>query len=188
MFDLHINRDFFDADTCRELIGELRHSQASSALTYGKAEAGLVDERVRKVTRIRPSRQTIEKVTSRLGNYRASIENHFGIKLSDCEEPQFLCYRVGDFFVAHQDGNTGLTRLESESRRVSITIFLNSQADGSEDGSYGGGALKFSDLKSPEVFELTGESGMLVAFRSEITHEVLPVTHGERFAIVSWYR
>jgi predicted 2-oxoglutarate/Fe(II)-dependent dioxygenase YbiX len=30
--------------------------------------------------------------------------------------------------------------------------------------------------------------GSLVAFRSETTHEVIPVTHGERFTVVSWYR
>ena len=32
------------------------------------------------------------------------------------------------------------------------------------------------------------EPGTLVAFRSETTHEVTPVTHGERFSIASWYR
>jgi predicted 2-oxoglutarate/Fe(II)-dependent dioxygenase YbiX len=33
-----------------------------------------------------------------------------------------------------------------------------------------------------------GEPGTLVAFRSETTHEVTPVTHGQRYTIVSWYR
>jgi predicted 2-oxoglutarate/Fe(II)-dependent dioxygenase YbiX len=28
---------------------------------------------------------------------------------------------------------------------------------------------------------------MLLAFRPELPHEVTPVTHGERFTIVSWY-
>ena len=31
-------------------------------------------------------------------------------------------------------------------------------------------------------------AGSLAAFRSETTHEVLPVEHGERFTIVSWFR
>jgi predicted 2-oxoglutarate/Fe(II)-dependent dioxygenase YbiX len=30
--------------------------------------------------------------------------------------------------------------------------------------------------------------GTLVAFPSETTHEVTPITHGERLSIVSWYR
>jgi SM-20-related protein len=32
-----------------------------------------------------------------------------------------------------------------------------------------------------------GEPGLLVAFRSDTVHEVLPVTHGERFTVVSWF-
>jgi SM-20-related protein len=30
--------------------------------------------------------------------------------------------------------------------------------------------------------------GTLVAYRAETTHEVTPVTHGERFTIASWFR
>jgi len=33
-----------------------------------------------------------------------------------------------------------------------------------------------------------GEAGTLVAFPSETTHEVTPVTSGERFSIASWYK
>jgi predicted 2-oxoglutarate/Fe(II)-dependent dioxygenase YbiX len=35
---------------------------------------------------------------------------------------------------------------------------------------------------------MVGEPGMLIAFRAETTHEITPVTHGERYSIVSWYR
>jgi SM-20-related protein len=31
------------------------------------------------------------------------------------------------------------------------------------------------------------EAGLLIAFRSEMLHEVEPVTSGERVTIVSWY-
>lgn len=187
-FDLHLRHGFFDAETCRTLVAEMRASPSGPALTYGKADSGLVDEKVRKVTRINPSLHTVESVITRLSDYRPTIEAHFGINLSACEEPQFLCYQTGDFFVAHQDGNTGLTRLATESRRVSVTIFLNRPAGESEEESYSGGSLKFSEWRSGEEFTLAGETGMLVAFRSELTHEVLPVTQGERYAIVSWYR
>jgi predicted 2-oxoglutarate/Fe(II)-dependent dioxygenase YbiX len=30
--------------------------------------------------------------------------------------------------------------------------------------------------------------GTLICFRAETTHEVLPVTRGERVSIVSWFR
>ena len=92
------------------------------------------------------------------------------------------------FLFAHQDGNTGLVSLGSEaSRRVSVSVFLNRQSEVSEGDAYGGGSLVFSDWRLKEKLELAGEAGTLVAFRSETTHEVIPVTHGERYSIVSWY-
>lgn len=101
-------------------------------------------------------------------------------------------YNVGDFFVAHQDGNTGMLRLDTDAtRKISITIFLNAQSSAQISGSYCGGSLKFSDYRAvPEYreFDLPAEHGLLVAFRSETTHEITPITHGERYAVVSWFR
>jgi SM-20-related protein len=135
-----------------------------------------------------PSKETVEFVTRRLIDNRQKVGAHFGISLSSCEEPQLLRYRVGDFFVAHQDGNTRLVRLDTDrSRRVSVSIFLNRQSETPEADGYCGGSLVFSDWRADKEFRLTGETGTLVAFRSETTHEVVPVTHGERYAIVSWY-
>ena len=105
------------------------------------------------------------------------------MSLNECEEPQFLRYRAGDFFVAHQDGNTGLINLESDRlRRVSVTVLLNDHTD------YEGGALVFSDYRTGKRVEFAGEAGTLLAFRSETTHEVTPVKSGERYSIVTWFR
>jgi SM-20-related protein len=187
-FDIHLGRGFFDGETCRGLITELRRSPTVPAVTYGQGDAGSVNERVRKVERLMPTKETVEHVTRRLIDYRQKVEEHFGISLSGCEEPQFLRYRVGDFFVAHQDGNTGLVRLETDrSRRISISIFLNRQSETPEPDAHCGGSLVFSDWRADRELRLTGETGTLVAFRAETTHEVIPVTHGERYAIVSWY-
>ena len=187
-FDLYLVRNFFDAETCRELTAEIRSSPASPAVTYGQEHVGVVNERVRKLARAQPSARTVALVAQRLMDRRGKVVEYFGIDLNSCEEPQFLCYRTGDFFVAHQDGNTGLVSLYTdESRRVSVSIFLNRQTDTPESNSYCGGSLVFSDWRLNKTFELAGEAGTLVAFRSEITHEVMPVTHGERYSIVSWY-
>jgi SM-20-related protein len=187
-FDLYLVRDFFDVETCRELIAEMRSSPANPAVTYGQGSSGEVNEAVRKVARVQPSEKTITLVAQRLTDHRESVAARFGVGLSRCEEPQFLCYRTGDFFVAHQDGNTGLVSLDSDKlRQISVSIFLNRQSEVSEADAYGGGSLVFSDWRSNKKFELAGEAGTLVAFRSEVTHEVIPVTHGERYAIVSWY-
>jgi len=187
-FDLYLVKDVFDTDTCRELIAEMQSSPINPAVTYGHTGSGVVDERVRKVAQVRPSEEFVAQVRQRLIDDRESVADHFGINLSSCEEPQFLCYRTGDFFVAHQDGNTGLVNLDTDkSRRVSVSIFLNHQSDVPDGDSYCGGSLVFSDWRSNDKFSLAGEAGTLVAFRSELTHEVIPVTHGERYSIVSWY-
>jgi SM-20-related protein len=118
----------------------------------------------------------------------SAAEAHFGSGLKELEEPQFLRYEAGDYFVAHQDGNTGMLRSEQEERKVSAVIFLNSQSEAPGPGTYGGGSLLFHPRGAAEPFRLTAEGGTLVAFRAETTHEVEPVTHGERFTIACWYR
>ena len=186
-FDLYILKNFFDVATSRELIAEMRRCATAPALTYGKGDAA-VDERVRRVRQVSISPERASFVARRLEDERGPIAEHFGIKLSNFEAPQFLIYRVGDFFVAHQDGNTGLVNLDTDrTRRISVSIFLNNQSVAPEPDTYGGGALVFSDWRCGKRHEVYGEAGILIGFRSELTHEVTPVTHGDRFAIVSWY-
>jgi SM-20-related protein len=191
LFNLYLVRDFFYARTCGEIIAELCRAQNQPATVYGRGESGSVDERVRKAARLIPSSETVELVRRRLLECRGEVEAHFGISLSGCEEPQFLSYGVGDFFVAHQDGNTGLLRSDREQwRKISLVIFLNPQSETPEAGSYGGGSLVFSEWRpgrSHGEFRFSGEAGTLVAFPSETTHEVIPVTEGVRYSIASWF-
>jgi SM-20-related protein len=190
-FDLYLIRSFFDEGGTDELLEEMRRAPGAPATVYGRGDSGAVDDRVRKVTRLRLSAETVGHVSRRLAECRAQIGEHFRIGLTLCEEPQFLCYRPGDFFVAHQDGNTGLIRSEREqSRKISIVIFLNRQSAAPEPDAYCGGSLVFSDWhpgRRRADLTVPAEAGTLVAFRSEVTHEVTPVTHGERYSIVSWY-
>src|SRR5688572_17633384 len=190
-FDLYTIRDFLDAEACAEVLAEMRRAPVGAATVYGRGASGAVDERVRKAARLAPSGETVERVRQRLSEHLAEVGEHFGLRLGACEEPQFLRYRVGDFFVAHQDGNTGMLLSEREQRRkVSVVVFLNRRAEAPAAGAYGGGALVFSDWRGGGgrvELPFNGEPGTLVAFRSETTHEVLPVTHGERFTIASWY-
>ena len=190
-FNLHLVKGFLDARECDEMITELSRVPEDLATVYGLGASGSVDERVRKTMRLIPSAETVELVTRRLSMVRQEIGTHFGINLKSCEDPQFLRYRPGDFFVAHQDGNTGLVQSEREqSRKISIVIFLNRQSESSEVGSYGGGSLVFTEWRYDRIrgqYALAGEAGMLVAFPSETTHEVVPITRGDRYSIASWF-
>lgn len=171
---------FLDAASCAAIIDELRTADHAAAKTYGSSHA--VDVRVRKTTRVNPSDATRALIERLLREAMPSIASHFGIAVADLEEPQFLGYHPGDFFVAHQDGNTGMIRFdETNPRRISTVLFL------SEPSAYAGGALVFHHSFEDRE-PVTPPAGTLVAFRAETTHEVTMVREGERYTIVSWYR
>ena len=186
--DLFVERGLFEAATLAEVCAAVRASGGKPATVYGRGDVGAVDERMRRTTRVSPPAE-IEELVKRLLLARAgAVEDYFGLRLGGLEEPQFLRYVEGDYFVTHQDGNTGLLRSEREDRKVSAIIFLNSQTETSAPGTYGGGSLVFHPRGTPEPVRFAGEAGTLVLFRAETTHEVEPVTRGERFTIASWYR
>ena len=190
-FNLYLNQGWFEAGECAALLAELSRAPEAPATVYGRADAGAVDARTRKVARLMPTPQTVETVTQRLLDTRETLSAHFRIPLTRCEEPQFLRYREGDFFVAHQDGNTGMLMGDREqSRKISAVIFLCRQSGTPEAGAYGGGSLVFSEWRAgrtPGRYGLAGEPGLLVAFPADTTHEVAPVTWGDRFSIVTWF-
>ena len=190
-FNLYVIKEFLEARACNKIINELSGVSHSPATVYGNDHAGSVDDRVRKTIRLIPESETLELVNMRLSELRSEVGNHFGIRLDRFEDPQFLRYCVGDFFVAHQDGNTGLLLSEREQfRKISVVVFLNQEAEAPESGLFCGGSLVFTEWRAGRTmgqYRLIPEQGMLVAFPSELTHEVMPVTCGERYSIVSWY-
>jgi SM-20-related protein len=181
---------FLGTSTRQEILRELESAGSARAKVYGPQPGGGVDARVRSADRLAVSSTIRELVMDSLLKAQGTIEHHFGITFTSCEEPQFLRYRTGDFFVAHQDGNTALIRDESTHRRISVVVFLNSTSIEPREGTYGGGSLvfhgRYPDFDQRYVVPAT--AGALIAFPSETTHEVTPVTHGERYTIVSWYR
>ena len=184
--DLFVVPQFFERPLCDAITNELKTAAGRAATIYGTASSGTIDELVRRTVRVKPSPETVDLIVQKLVACKDAVEKHFDVTLNECEEPQFLRYRTGDFFVAHQDGNTGLMRLDSERRRISTVIFLSRESQAPEPDAFCGGSLVFSDLRNS--FHMPSEPGTLVAFRSETTHEVTPVTHGERYSIASWYR
>jgi SM-20-related protein len=164
-FHLFLLRDFLDPDSCASLRAELAAAPSTRAPVYIAGTEGTVHESVRKTTSLHPSDETIARLRERLFRHKPALERHFGTSLTDCERPQFLRYQTGDFD-------------HLRARRISIVVFLND--------AYSGGALTFYDRAT--TFALTGETGLMVAFRAETFHEVLPVTSGERFTVISWFR
>jgi SM-20-related protein len=185
--DVFTIKQFFEPVLCDAIVGEMKATEGSAAIVYGRNTSGSIDSNVRNTLRVVPSSETIKLVTRRLLSCKSAVGKHFGVSINECENPQFLRYREGDFFVAHQDGNTGLLRLETELRLISTVIFLSRESEIPGPDVHCGGSLVFSSLRAPS-FHMVAQPGTLVAFRSETTHEVTRVTHGERFSIASWYR
>lgn len=184
---LEIN-DLLTGSICDALRAELLAASGAPATVSGAASA--VQPLMRRVTRATVPAATRARVTTLLMARKAELERHFGLALSSCEEPQFVRYQAGDFFVAHQDGNTPLIHDDTRFRKVSAIIALSAPSDAPAAGCYGGGALVFhGPYSGPQLrVPVAPPSGTLICFRAETTHEVLPVTHGERISIVSWFR
>lgn len=191
-FGLLVVKDFFDEDLCARLRHAISLGEAAPAMVRGKT-GDHVDEAYRRTRRVRVPEPAASLVYTRLLDCKPLVENHFHLRLEGCERPQFLSYKTGDFFRAHEDHSTDPNAPESmRRRRISAVIFLNSQTAEPVDGCYCGGSLTFYGLmKDPRLenygFPLAGKTGLLVAFPSALVHEVTPVTYGDRATIVSWY-
>ena len=182
-FGLFVREGFFEKSTSENIIAAMCSSEGVPATLYGRTESDSIDNNVRRSLRCELSPEVVSVVKNKLIEVTPEIEDHFSVKLCECEDPQFLRYRTGDFFVAHQDGNTGMLALDQENRRISVVIFL------SPSDTHWGGKLVFHDYRSQKRFAFsTHNPGTVVAFRSETTHEVTPIISGERFSIAGWYR
>lgn len=179
-----------DEAACSALCAEVRAASGRPAGLLGRPDRAPAWPEVRRTTRAGVSEATEGLVNALLARQKTALERHFRVALGACEKPQFLHYREGDFFVPHQDGNTPLIHDESRFRRISAVIFLNGQSDDPSPANYAGGSLVLhGPYSGPDLrVAMPAVPGSLVAFRSETTHEVIPVTRNERFTIVSWYR
>ena len=191
-FGLYVARDFFDRDLCARLRAEARAAAADPATVRQQGTEYIVDEEVRRTQLARVSEASEQLVERRLMALKGTLERHFRATTSGIRWPQFLVYREGDFFRPHADSSAADDAPSvSTGRRVSIVIFLNGEGDPADDESYAGGSLTFYGLMhdaraDDRGFPVTGETGLLVAFPSQLVHSVTPVTRGMRFTIVSW--
>ncbi len=176
---------FLDPETCRSVLNAVRKASAEAATVSGGRHGGYaVESTVRRTRRIVPPDEIRALIVERLVARQDELAAHYGVALVECEEPQFLRYESGDFFVAHQDGNTPLIHDHTRFRKVSIVVFLNERTE------YTGGELVLHGAYPQIDLRHTIEPapGMLVAFPSQTTHEVLPVRSGERYTIATWFR
>jgi predicted 2-oxoglutarate/Fe(II)-dependent dioxygenase YbiX len=189
---LFVVRAFFGPELCARLRAEVREASHAQA-TVSEEGGSVVDENARRTKGALVSDEMQADLEARLLAIKPLLERHFGVVLGGCQTPQFLVYTEGCFYHPHRDSRTAADAPQySRERQVTVVIFLNSQTEHPGHESYGGGSLTFYGLMAdPRLavcgVPLIGEEGLLVAFRSEMIHEVAPVTGGERYTIVSWF-
>ena len=190
---LFVDEHFLDLESCKTIrnhggVGD----SALAGVQKSTGESG-VDTGVRRVQQTRLPRPLRGQLRTQLLSIQSLLEAHFETRLEGAEDPALLTYRPGDFYHPHRDGSEDPHMPEYlQRRRISVIVFLNTETDTPGSGSYCGGAVVFYGLVKKEGCEkyglsLNGRAGVLVAFRSDIWHEVQPVTSGQRCTVVSWY-
>jgi len=186
-------RGFLDSATCARLRAEARQAPASTATVRTNDPASDINRSIRSTEWAKVAPDAVALVEGRLAPLVPEVSRHYGIPLTGIQEPQFLVYHPGDFYVRHRDRAEGDdTPAFLRTRRVAAVIFLNGDGDPSTSAAYRGGALTLYGLfEQSEAatlgFPLEAEEGLLVTFPADVMHEVRPVEAGERYTVVTWF-
>ncbi len=191
-FGILVRRHFLSPDVCRALVAEAARA-ATHPASVRDAGVQTVDARYRSTHIADVSDESIALVETKVLALKPTLEQHFQLTTTGCRTPEFLIYRSGDFFAPHADSIPagGASDAVVSNRKISVVVFLNGESPSAADGDYSGGTLDFYGLiddarAKSRPLSLTGEQGLLVAFRPETVHGVAPVIAGERFTVVTW--
>jgi predicted 2-oxoglutarate/Fe(II)-dependent dioxygenase YbiX len=185
-----VRHNFVDESTCSDWLAAVKAGRQTAATIANAKGDSVVDERARRTLSVAVDKGVEDKARHRFSDLLPEIRKHFGVSISIVQEPQFLMYSRGDHFRPHQDSSVLPAHgQELMARRVSIVLFLNERTQLPEQGAYCGGdlVLYMPRIGAAPRIQVHGKPGLLVAFLSTVFHEVRPVTHGERYTVVSWY-
>lgn len=185
--------DFLTKEFCEQIQQEAQQANLVSAGIVDDKDLAYVNEDYRKTKIAKISKETRVEIYNKMLALKPKLEEHFNVTLDESEKPEVLVYREGDYFKVHKDQDDQPdVKTSTSDRKVSIVIFLNTQTLEPQENCYGGGSLNLYGLINrtgweDKGFPLGGKPGLLLAFRSNILHEVTPVTFGKRFTIVNWF-
>ncbi len=189
---LYFQESFLAPDLCDEILVQARQAgERQATVTLQGVE--LLDQGTRQTKRLQVPATLSAALQERLLALRPELEAHFRTTLTGVEVPQLLLYRAGDFFKPHIDSIKESEGAQHAPRKISSVIFLNDSVESNDAGEYSGGTLTFYRLLEDDPmwknygFPLIGSKGLLVAFPSDIFHEVTPVQAGERYTATAWF-
>jgi len=150
----------------------------------------------RKTAQIAVSDELRHLISDRMIALRAIFEGFFQVQLNGLEPPSFLKYLPGDYFKPHRDwqpefaNHPGMSHLPP--RQISTIVLLShAVAQPHQMDQYSGGELVFYLPTEALGHRLIGlpllpPCGTLIAFRSDLMHEVKAVLGGQRISVVAW--
>lgn len=167
------------SDTLAKLFLSLPKDVSPATVGYNDEQQPNSSSRITNWIALPPD--IIQNTTNAIQNlYNNQLINTYKQSIKNIESPQLLYYSLGGKYDEHNDSEDfvhGQLKRVCE-RDVTILIYLN------ED--YEGGELEFNNFG----ISIKPKARTLIAFPSyiEYTHQVHPVTSGERYTIVSWIK
>ena len=165
---------------CRELIHhhDTQGAEASGVYKMIDGESVYVPDegtKVRTECKIEAG-ELLQRLESRMQRrVLPEIFKCFQFQVTRYEGFKVVCYdaQAGGHFVAHRD-NDGP---DTAHRRFALTINLNSE-------DYRGGGLRFPEYSADHFAPASGDA---IVFSCSMAHEVLRLTEGRRYALISFF-
>lgn len=170
--------DPVDEDTCDMLLAIAKANEEPVAAEVDGEDdpsVSVLDENVRAATSYGYADITEENRPAwEFAEWMSDAVNPWEFDIRFIRSIEFLRYTPGGFYIPHCDWGP-----EHAFRKVSFVLSLSSLDE------YEGGELQV--YPGDELNEFRLDKGDWVSFPSFVTHEVRPVTSGERWAMVVWY-
>lgn len=169
----------FDRAFCRYLIAQYWSRGNEESGTFRMVEGKMVHKPNHDVKRRRDHHVLDKDLLDKIGGkIRArvlpEIKRAFQFDVTRVEEFKIVCYDAedGGYFYVHRDNTTPQT----QHRRFALTLVLNGE-------DFEGGSLRFPEFGDGTYQPGTGDA---VVFSCSLLHEVLDITRGHRFVLLSF--
>ena len=161
-------------DICNKIIS------CSDKLSYksGVTQRGVDDGRNVDVKFLNDNFNWINALLCAYGIFANCKNFQYELSKCDVEGVQLSQYKIGQLYTKHVDFN-GDPDTKSHTRKLSMSVQL------SEKNSYDGGDLII--YYGGEQYIASKVKGTVIVFDSRLTHEVTPITKGERYSLVKWF-
>lgn len=186
--DLFSHVDFLPGNRLRAITAGLESATGELAAIQ-PAGGGVfsADEAVRRAWEIELTDDLHDDLVERIRALHGKLEAFFATPLEPCSAVAALRYPPGAYYRTHRDVAAQPDPDQLHRRAVSVVVFLNSGAPVPR-AAFSGGALRLHAGEDARGSwrDVVPIAGTLIAFRSDVLHEVLPVATGTRLTVVTW--